>query len=127
MVYKRARAARAAAVHSLVYAALKENYLRVLAAQLYNARGIGFAQLYHLRRGENLLHKGYVSRLCKPQARRAGYCRLYFSFARNFLCKAQKLRRFFAHLRKMALVAFKQYFVSLSQHYFCRGRAYVNT
>ena len=66
MINKRTRAARAAAVHSLLHTAGEKEDFGVLAAQLYNAGGIGLAQLYHLCRGKNLLHKRYMRRLCKP-------------------------------------------------------------
>ena len=77
LVYKRAGTARAAAVHTLVKPAVKEYYLCVLTAQLYNAGRIRLLELYHLTGGENLLHERYMRRLRESETRRAGNCRRY--------------------------------------------------
>ena len=120
-VDKRARSARAAAVHSLIGAALEKYDLRVLAAKLYYGGSLGRDDTYHLACGKDLLHKGKPRGVRHSQTRGAGDRNPNFAASDNGCCVAQHIKSFLPHLRHMALVALPND-LAVFQDYYFRGR-----
>ena len=79
LVYERACAAGANAVHALFKSAAEVYYLGVLAAQLYGNIGLGSNMLQGIGHRHNLLAKLYVQSLAEVNRAGAGY--LYFQNA----------------------------------------------
>ena len=104
LVDERAGAARAAAVHALVQTAIKEDHLRVLAAQLDHHAGIRLVAAHGLAGGVDLLHKGNAGGLGHAQTCRAAD-RGGEGFARQLRPHLlQQFQCFLAHLGEVALV-----------------------
>ena len=103
LVDERARASRAGAVHADFHRACEEQYLGVLAAQLYDAVGAGREPVRGHARGEDLLHERDAHTVRHAHARTAGYGKLCSS-ARD-ISAADTAKEFFAFLQYVAVMA----------------------
>ncbi len=126
LIDERAGAARAGAVHALVHAALEEDDLRVLAAQLDDRARVRLQRAHRLAGGVDLLHERYARRLGQTHARRAGNSRGEGFAAQQRLDFAHHVIGFLAHLREMALIFLIDDFFAVHQHQLGRGRADVD-
>ena len=116
----------AGAIHPLVYAAVEEDDLGVLAPQFDNGGGIRLQLLHHLSGGEYLLHKGQADALRQSQPRGAGEGGGKGPVPNQHRRPPQKLQRLLAHLGHMALVLLKQDILPQPQHHLDSGTAHVD-
>ena len=127
LVNERAGTAGTAAVHALVHAALEENNLGVLTAQLNHRAGVRRHAPHHFTGGIDLLDKGNSGRFRHAQAGRARDGRREASAPEQRLHPLHQLQGFGAHLGKVALIGLKKNRLSLQQHGFCRCGADVDS
>ena len=127
LVDERACAACAGAVHALIYAAVKEYYLGILAAEFYHASGLRRKGAHDLRSCEYFLHKGDIDALRKAETRRAGYGDAHRLAARNAAGFFNELPRLLTYSGKMALVFLKYRLTLFHQHRLCGSGANIQT
>ena len=104
LVDERARPAGARTVHALLKPAGKKDDLRVLAAKLDDAVGVGRIRLDDFAGRKNLLDKRQARRFGDAKPRRTGKRHAHRLAADNVARHADQLQRLWPHLRHMTLI-----------------------